>query len=92
MQDCHFDSGLSAWNFRDKMLRWFFHGEPFLLSEGPAHPICRYRSVCCPPLDHYRVPDQPSGFMDETNYESCRVSSFWGVSSNGGTLTALTNG
>jgi hypothetical protein len=40
--DCHLDPGLSAWNFRDEMLRWLFHGEQSLLSEGPAYPICRY--------------------------------------------------
>jgi hypothetical protein len=24
--DCHLDPGRSAWNFRDVMLRWLFHG------------------------------------------------------------------
>jgi len=27
---------------RDELLRWLFHGEQSLLSEGPAHPICHY--------------------------------------------------
>jgi hypothetical protein len=26
-------------NLRDELLRWLFHGEQSLLSEGPAHPI-----------------------------------------------------
>jgi hypothetical protein len=34
--------GLSAWDFRDEVLRWLLHGKQSLPSGGPAHPIYWY--------------------------------------------------
>jgi hypothetical protein len=37
--DRHLNPGLSAWDFRDEVLRRLFHGKQSLRSERPAHPI-----------------------------------------------------
>jgi hypothetical protein len=43
-------------------------------------------------LNYYRNADQPSGIIDETNCESCKVSSFGKSRSNEGTQSWFDKG
>jgi hypothetical protein len=41
--NCQFGPGMPAWNFRDEVLRWLFHGiQSAPPPERPAHPIYLY--------------------------------------------------